>query len=220
MALKSFLLGTFITYIPKLLLGVILLIALIKYVRPNLFKKLRYKHLIISAFAVRAAYALFQTIAQYLVWRGNEFTRLLLTLPLELGEQASVFVKYSPFFTGSKGYFVFYVLSRFWVNAILSLAVAWLFWRFLKFLKNKNERFFEEGETSLGFLCALIVGWPGFIAFVPLLFGSVIFLSIWRKVFYKESYTTLGPVFLLAAALWLVFNPYFTGLFNLRVLYI
>jgi len=116
------------------------------------------------------------------------------------------------------GYFLFYSWGRFWLSVVIALVVAVVFYWLLRALKLKTERFFEEGETELGFLCALLVGWPEFVLFVPLVFLSVIIISIIRLLFFKEQYTTLGSPFLLACSLSLLFGGYLISLFGLGIL--
>jgi hypothetical protein len=95
---------------------------------------------------------------------------------------------------------------------------ALAFYLFLVFLKKYKERFFEEGEVELGFILALTVGWSNFIVFLPLVFLSVILVSIFRKIVFKETYTTLGAPLLLAALLVLLFGRYFIDILGLAAL--
>lgn len=71
---------------------------------------------------------------------------------------------------------------------------------------------------ELGFLTALIVGWPNFVIFVPMVFISVIIVSIFRRLFYGETYTTLGIPFLLAALTALLAGSRLIHFFRLEVL--
>ena len=76
-----------------------------------------------------------------------------------------------------------------------------------------RERFFEEGELDLGFLSALLIGWPNFVVFVPLVFLSVVIIAVFRRVFLKELYTTLGLPMLLATLLVLAFGDFLVAFF-------
>ena len=102
------------------------------------------------------------------------------------------------------GYFIFYSFWHYWLSAILVIVVAFLFWLILKALQKYQSRFFEDGEVELGVLAALIVGWPGFVVFIPLLFLAVVLVSIFRMVFFKEAYTTLGAPMLFGVLLFLI----------------
>lgn len=104
------------------------------------------------------------------------------------------------------------------MNVLLSIVVAFAFYAFLKALKKHNDRFFHEGETELGLLLALIVGWPNFVVFVPLVFLAVVLVSIFRGIYMKEMYTTLGTPMLLAALITMIFGSYLIGAFGLTVL--
>lgn len=215
MELTSFFLGKAITLVPKILLGVILIIAALRYFRISRFANLKYKQLIWAAISVRALYALYQTFAQYVIWKGNGFTQLLLTLPVEPGPLS---LRFLPFTTATGGYFIFYSFSRFWLNLLIAVFISWIFYKFLKILERRNSRFFEEGEPFLGFLAAIAVGWPGFVPFLVLIFFSLVLISAIKMLFFKDKYTTMGPAFLLAATLVLLFEPYFIGFFDLGVL--
>lgn len=116
------------------------------------------------------------------------------------------------------GYFVLYAWTHFWFNFVLSVGVAFTFYLFLKFLKKRNERFFEEGETEIGLICALIAGWPGFVVFVPLVLILVVAESIFMKIFFKESLTAFGFAFFLAAIIALVWGDKIVAILNLGAL--
>lgn len=154
------------------------------------FKKDKLKFLInkliVAALSFSAILAIVKTINQYYVWSANGLSQLLLP-PHQ-----------------SIKYFIFYVFNRFWLGVLIGAGVSFLFYLFLKFLEKRQSRFFIEGETRLGFLMALISGWPGFVIFLPLVFVSTVLIAIYRKLILKESYTTLGYPFLLATGLALI----------------
>lgn len=187
-------LSSIISFAPKIVLGLVLALGFFRYLfrrQPN------YKLLVIILAAARILYAAFLTAAQYYAWLHGALTKLLLDSPR---------------------YFWFYAYGRFWLNAFIAIGVAFAFYLFLKFLKKYQERFFEEGETELGFLAALIVGWPNFVILVPLVFVSVVLISIFRGIFLKEAYTTLGWPFLLATLLTLIWGSWLIPIFRLGVL--
>jgi hypothetical protein len=101
---------------------------------------------------------------------------------------------------------------------VVSLIAASLFYLFLVFLKKYQERFFEEGEAELGFLLSLMVGWSNFIVFLPMVFLSVVLVSIFRQLVFKEAYTTLGIPFILSAFIVLLFGNYLVSLLGLASL--
>lgn len=172
-------------WLPDIFFGVVFLGAgFLYFKRENFSVGLWFKKLIIVVIGFRILYAALLTISQYYVWTQNQFTKILVDTP---------------------GYFSFYSYGRFWLSAIVSIAAGFLFYLVLLSLKKHNERFFDIGEVELGFLGALIVGWPDFVIFVPLIFISVVLISIFRGVFLKETYTTLGwPILaaVLVALIW------------------
>ena len=182
-----------ILFAPKIILGFVFAFGFFRYLfhrQPN------YKLLVIILAAARVLYAAFLTAAQYYAWSRGALTEALL----------------------APRYFWFYAYGRFWLNAFISIGVAFAFYLFLKFLKKSQERFFEEGETELGFLAALLGGWPNFVIFTPLIFISVVLISIFRGIVLKEAYTTLGWPFLLAAFLALIWGSWLIQIFRLGAL--
>lgn len=209
--------------VPRIFFLALFLIAVIRYAMrkreqlPALFRFITYKRLIWSAIFFKIIFAGVLTTLQYLIWKGGGLGRLFLheglssTLPIPL-------VHLFPWiFKSTFGYFIFYSLQRFWLNVFLALFISWLFYRFLILLKTYKERFFDEGEVELGYLMALIVGWPFFILFVPIGFLFVVVISVFRLLFFKEAYTTLGWPFIWATLLTLLFGSVLLPLFGLTV---
>ncbi len=187
-----------LTWLPIVFFGVVFVLALLKYIfRSQPFSVISYKSLVVSSISFRVFYAILLTVSQYYIWSKQEFTKFLVDSP---------------------GYFIFYSYGRFWLNVFIAVGVAFAFYLFLKFLKKYQERFFEEGETELGFLTALIVGWPNFVIFIPLVFISVVLISLFRRLVLKEVYTTLGWPFLIAVLITLILGDRLIQILNLGVL--
>ena len=189
-------------WLPRIFFGLVFISAALVYVRMRrgkMSKKITLRGLVIAAVVFKFVYALYLSVAQYFIWRSGPLTRLLLADSLN-GLPASVTGGVAAF-DGKFGYFFFYAWSHFWLDAVWSVIIAILFWGILKLLQRYRERFFHPGETAIGFLAAFIVGWPNLILFVPLVFLSVVLVSIYRMIFLKEPYTTLGWPFLIAAVL-------------------
>lgn len=207
-----------ILFAPKIFWSFIFFLGVFRYFFRNhqlaerrFFKIITYKLLIYLAVGFRVGYAVFLTVVQYLVWLKQPLTKLLLNSPVD----QSVPI---PFLFRHSGYFAFYAFGRFWLNVLIAVGLAFAFYLFLKALKKRQERFFEEGEVELGFLVALIAGWPNFVIFLPLVFVSVVLTSIFRLIFFKEAYTTLGWPFILAIFLILVWGNKLITIFHLGVL--
>lgn len=146
----------------------------------------------------RLLYAALASIGQFLLWTGNDLTKTLLALPAD--GNVPTFLSMIPRLTESSiGYFLVYSWGRFWLNPFLALGMALAFYFFLWVLKKRNARFFDEGETELGFFSALLAGWPGFAVFLPLVFVFVVLISLVRLTMLREAYTTFGIPLLLAA---------------------
>ena len=201
----SYWLSVVLIWLPKIFFGIIFILAVLIYGLRKSIGLTKSRTLIISSISFHVLYAVLLTISQYYIWSQNKFTQLLLNSSLDLSMPVS-------------GYFLFYSFGRFWLNALITIGAAFVFYLFLKFLKKHRERFFEEGETELGFLSALIVGWPNFVVFLPLVFVFVVLLSIFRRVFLKEFYTTMGIPFLLAALIVLISGNQIVNILGLGVL--
>lgn len=183
------------------------------------FLKLSYKFLIWSVVGFKVVYASVETFSQYYVWSSSGFTKLFLDKSVQDFDLLRQFSGKLFFFLNNRfGYLIFYSWGRFWMEIAVSLLAALAFYLFLVFLKKHKERFFEDGETEMGFLLALMVGWSNFIIFLPLVFLSVVLVSIFRKLVFKEMYTTLGAPFLLAALVVLLFGKYIVDILGLTTL--
>lgn len=178
------------------------------------------KVLIIFTTSFRVFYAGLLSIMQYYIWSQNEFTQLFINSPINSEVPFSNFLRenLSFIFNNKLGYFLFYSWGRFWISALLAIGIAFTFYALLKALKKYNDRFFIEGETELGLLLALIAGWPNFVVFVPLVFLAVLLVSIFRSLYLKEIYTTLGAPMLLAALTTMIFGSNLISVLNLTVL--
>ena len=188
-----------------------------------------YKSLILSVLGFKAIYALVETVSQYYVWSGNALTKSFLNQNIvDLNVIKDFPASMAWIFDNRLGYFLFYSWGRFWFEIVISLVAGLVFYLFLIFLKKHKERFFEEGEVEMGFILSLLVGWSNFTIFLPLVFLSVILVSITKLFLFfigrgsvsgvKEIYTTLGAPLLLAALIVLFFGNYLVSLFGLMPL--
>lgn len=187
-----------INYSSGLMMGAILVFAVILY-----WKKGNFRNIIWLMIGFRFFLAAAKSALQYLAWDQNQLSRLLLHLPLSRdipGWLASL-----PIFTEfSSGYFAFYVWNHFWSEALLSIAAAWVIYKFFKLLHRFNPRFFCDQEAELGWLMLLVVGWPQAVLFLPLVMLLTLVFSVARWVYGREALTTLGwPLIASAAALFL-----------------
>ncbi len=208
-----------LTWLPIVALGAVYVGALLVYIN-GASRILNLKILVVAAVVFRILYSALLSVVQYYVWSGQEFTRVLINSPLAKEVPLADFLRnsFSFLFDSELGYFLFYSWGHFWMNALLTIAAAFAFYGFLKVLKKRNDRFFYEGETELGLLMALVVGWPSFVIFVPLVFLAVVLVSIFRGLYLKEAYTTLGVPMLLAALITMIFGSNLISALGLTVL--
>lgn len=176
--------------------GLFAFAAVIKFAPLEENSEPRWRRFCYAAVLFRVLYAALKTWVQYYIWRAAPAAAVLT----------------------SPSYFASYALSRFWLNAALSVGAAFIFYLFLLALRRYRERFFEAGETELGLLLALITGWPGIILFLPMALLLVVLLSILRLSVRHERLTTLGLPMFIAAALALFLGGYLGHITNLWVL--
>lgn len=218
MPFVQFFVGPFLGWLPKIFFGAVFLgVAALYFWRRDERLASRYKQLIAAAIVFRVVYASLLMVAQYYVWAQNRFTQILLDTPLDRTLEP-ILKSWFLIFQTPSGYFFFYSFIHFWVNVLFSVAAAFLFYLFLRSLKKYRERFFDYGEVELGFLAALLAGWPHFVPFLIFAFFLVVIVSLFRRITLGELYTTLGLPFLLAALIVLVWGDPLVQLFRLTVL--
>jgi|SRR3989344_3335462 len=211
-----------IKWLPIVVLWLVYFTAVFSYYSYAAPRVFNFRFLAILTVVVRFLYAAILSALQYYVWSGQELTRILINSPLSSEVPLSNFLRgiLGSVLDSNLGYFLFYSWGHFWVGVLLSIFIAFCFYAFLRALRKYNDRFFYEDETELGLLLALIVGWPNFVIFVPLIFLAVVLVSIFRGIYFKEAYTTLGAPMLLAALLTMIFGSSlikFLGLTVLRI---
>ncbi len=164
------------------------MVAAYAYLRPG--KEMHFAGVVLLAFGflARASIAAYQTAAQYWLWTQESFTQLFLP-------------PHQPI-----SYFVGYVTQQFWMGLILAtiLAVAW--YVFLRVLRARTDRFFDEGEIVLATLAMFVIGWPGVVVLLPLAGVALVVVSVVRTAVFKEQLTTLGIPFLIAMLVTLLFR--------------
>ena len=145
-------------------------------------------------------YAVGMTVAQHGAWMGNTLTKELVAQPLVPHTADAFALSWVAHALHLRvNYFFYYVYGRFWVDILIGIGCAFLFWVGLVALKKYRSRFFDKGELEVGLVSALAVGWPMMVVFVPLLLVMVVAVSAVRAIFLKESLTTLGwPMFIAA----------------------
>lgn len=208
--MTEFIIGPLITWLPTTFFWAVFAVLFFLYVAQNFLERKNgpvpavffkvYKLLPMILISFYVFYASIKTFAQYYVWSRSSFGKLLLPPYQDLS------------------YFLFYSFGRFWLNALLAIASAFLFYLFFKRLDRYRNGLFKEGEKELGFSLVLISGWPGFAVFVPLVFVITVALSVVRAAIFKLKTTTLGPALLLSAAIILIWGSELIAFFHLNVL--
>ncbi len=201
--MPDFFIGSFLKWFPRVISGLAVLAAIFAYFGCCGTREEKRRHLflgfLIFLFALQVLNAGLLMWGQQYVWSRDPLARALLITPLPKNIPVPLVEAVPGVFQAPSGYYIFYSLQHFWFPLLLSALLAFLFYLFLKMLQKYNGRFFETGETELGFLLALAVGWPKFVIFLPLALLFVVLIAIFRGIVAKEKYTTLGVPLLLAA---------------------
>jgi hypothetical protein len=132
------------------------------------------------------------------VWIENPVGAHLAQLGLEPGVASTVLAGWIPVFSQSGGYFLYYASIRFFLPVLLTIAASAAWYSFLKSLKTYRSRLFEEGEVELGWLCALLVGWPRLVVFIPTVLLIFIITAVTRRIVLKKEFTTIALSLFLA----------------------
>ncbi|MDI6717879.1 MAG: hypothetical protein QMD86_02470 [Patescibacteria group bacterium] len=159
-----------------------------------------YKILICATGVIFAVQGVLKTVIQYYDWRKSDLSKFLLP-------------PYQPI-----EYFISYSFKHFWLNYILAIIAAFIFYSIMKFFEKKNTRLFNEGEIELGTLMPLILGWNYFLVFIPVCFAVFLIVSIIKKIIFKENYSTISLPIILAGIIILIWGNRIIALLNLSVL--
>ncbi len=197
----------FFTWFPNVFFGSVFALSFIfiylkkeTFPKYPFFKKLRL--LIVIVIFFRVSYSLALSIAQYYLWSQEEFSRLLLPPNQPMS------------------YFIGYAFIHFWLEQLLAIAGALVFYIFLTLLRKYKESWISREEILLGFLMALLVGWPNLVIFIPLVFLSAVGLAIINMVALRVKHTGLYFSLMLAGLITFVFGSIiikFSGLTVLQV---
>lgn len=156
-----------------------------------------YFWLSVSVIGFRVLLNLVQSITQYIVWSRDGLGRVFLTLPLD--EASPSILNNLPWiFHQPKGYYLYYILSRFWQDTLIIILVAFFIWLLLRLVKNYKPAFFLPQDLPLVFLASLILGWPNLILLVPLVLILAVVLYLFEIILKRQLYSALGLLVLIA----------------------
>lgn len=204
----------FLNWLPRIFLWSIFFVTAASYFS----QRFSLRKLIFLTVLFYLFYASLLTVLQYHTWAQNDFTKLLLGLPVDREALQPILGNFFWLFDHKLGYFLLYAWGRFWFEAFLSIFVAGFFYLFLHAVSLLKKEFFKPGEKELAFLGGLLVGWPNFVVFVPLAFSFMVGLSIVRRVYLKEYTTTMYVPFLIATFLTLLLGDQLISILHLTTL--
>lgn len=190
-----------------LLIWIVLLIIIgLKYFRPIWLNNTSYRKLFFVTIGIHILYGLFVTWGQYYVWlNGSEMTRILLSLPLPSETPfPDIFNWIRPLFDNNYGYFLYYILGRFWLKILISFALSGLLYLIFRIWEKYRGGFQENGPIII-LVLMLISGYPNILINVALGFVfSFVYLTISRFRGVKNA--SIEPVFIFSTLISLLFT--------------
>lgn len=126
------------------------------------FYALRFTHYgLIPAFLGIFAILSYWTFVQYRAWAEHPISKHLLPPETPIS------------------YFIFYVGSRLVFPAMIALAAGMILWYVMRATNRRfGGRFFEDEEPILAATAALLVGYPGFLLYIPLVLAAGVVISL------------------------------------------
>lgn len=208
--LQEFLFTTdFLIWLPKVWVwasfGIATLLYGISFFRPDFFsdKTLRrcYFWLIVGLIAMRLGYAGLATWGQYYIWDQSPFTKLLLRMGLERDTLGPILGSVYGLFDDTRGYFKYYVIGRFWINATLAVLSPLVLVGVIKLFLKLRGTILENWDMRIMLIMGLAIGWPKFVIFVPLMLLIGLILAVLRKIIGNDSHFVLAEAMIIAAGI-------------------
>jgi hypothetical protein len=200
--LANFFFSWFLTWLPMVFSGIIILVILFNYFLPDrkylvFLKKLTTTKLIYILIGSTLLFNLLLSGLQYLVWKQGSFSSFFLP-PYQ-----------------SIAYFLRYSFFHFFVANVLVLFFALAFYAVLKLVKKYRSSLISQEDLSLILLAGLLVSWPNLVLFIPLfLLLAVIF------VIFEKKQLSLPLAIILSLTIVFIFGDYLINILSLSVLVI
>lgn len=193
---------------------VILVSGALWYAKESVYKRIVFRYGIWIISILYMMYATLLSFIQYSVWLQNPIGKSLVTIPLDKSVPTLLwFCKLIP-----GGYFIHYSIGRFFLPVILTIGIALIWGLFLNILRARQDRFFNDGEVELGVICALVVGWPQVILFVPFALLITVCIALIKIIIAKEQYTTIGWPLIISAGAVLIIGELIVDIMRIGVL--
>lgn len=203
--LTKFFFSWFLTYLPLVISGIMVLVVVLNSLLPNrkyllFLKKIKTTSLIYLLVGLTLFFNTFLSVLQYFVWRSSDFSRFFLP----------PFTKIS--------YFLTYIFIHFWFASLLAGVVALVFYLLLKLIKKYRNEVISQEELSLILLSGLLVGWPKFIILVPLFFLLTLIFSIVNLLVFKKKTNSLLYPLIFSLIIVFLLGTYLIKYFSLSAL--
>ncbi len=155
---------------------------------------------IVFVITARIFYAVLMTFLQYRLWGQNEISQFLLPPHQPLR------------------YFLYYSWGRFWLNPVLSIASAGVFYGFLLVVKKYRQILFGARDARVALLATSALPWPGIVIFIPLAFCILAIMTFINSLRAPGSRTAFVPALIVAALIAFFFSGRIIEIFNLSAL--
>lgn len=159
----------------------ILLITL-KFLRPNLSLP-RFPWLHLGYISSQIFYGLFLSFGQYVHWAANQFTKPMTVLPLPSDVPLpGLFWLFAPILRLRHGYFIDYMLSRYWLSFLWGLIVVLILYLFLRIVRRLQPHLLSALDLNLFVAGGLILGWPNILLFIVAVLAIFMLYVLWVTV--------------------------------------
>lgn len=195
-----------INIIFKIILIIFWVVIFINYFQIKIFKNISIWKFVFVALGLHIFYGLFISWGQYHVWATSvDFTRFFVNTPLPKEvPMASIFEWSRPLFENNYGFYLFYIIGRFWTNIFISFLLSSFVFLIFK-MWNSYRGGFSKNGPELFLVLMLIVGYPGILVLLPLGFIFSIFNSLYF-LYKKEKNIKIESSFLIASIFTLLFT--------------
>lgn len=187
-----------------------ILLLLLKTLRPEMVR-VRYGVLHGGYVVVKVIYGLLLSLGQYVHWAGNPFTKPLTTLPLPTDVPLpGMYRLFHPLLELPHGYFLDYMLSRYWFSFLWGLLAALLVLGLLRMLRRARPHLLSILDINVFFAGGLLLSWPSVLLFILIVFG-IFFVHVCIATARGAGRVPLYPSVIFALIITLVFGERLAG---------
>ncbi len=194
----------------KILFVLISVIAIVKSYRKEFLATVSWRTIVIVIGGAQLLYATLLSVLQYMVWKGNAFTAILLSSPLP----AEYF---RPLLNGMHGYYFFYAYNHFFLGFIITLVITSLCIGLLYIWKRYEPTHFKKGDIFAIAAALLLVSWPSVVILIPAALLMTVLVTMYSTYSQRDG-MDLPLIFLITSLIVILIGEEFLRSINLYTL--